>query len=178
MGTLSEIFAARQSDAAAYGVAQVFELAAGKNSYSALRVRGVTPVELGLLWALLEKKPWSGKRHAFLEREQVAFDDPGLPKSVRKVIADLLKLMNAGNVEEPYKDESVLFCFPQDFVDLLVKIDAKSLPAVAKRWQQQLKRRKVAEWPHSFASRILKGVVSRAGRVRPRGPQLFVWLSP
>jgi hypothetical protein len=178
MGTYTEIFTAPPTDAAIYRVVRFLELATKENSFSALQLRGVTPVELGLLWALLEKKRWSAKQHMLVTKKQIAFDDPALPRSVRRAIREMFKIMNLASSGKPIEDESVLFCFPQGFVDLLAMLDTKSQPDVARRWRRQLERRKVAQWTNSFVTRTLRGMASRAGKVRRRGPQLFLWLSP
>lgn len=178
MGTFTEIFTAPPTDAAVYRVVRLLELATKENSFSALQLRGVTPVELGLLWALIEKKRWSAKRHMLVKRKQIAFDTPALPKSVRRAIRDILEVMNLASSGRSFEDESFLFCFPQDFVDLLAKLDTRSQPDVARRWQRLLERRKVARWTDSFATRTLRGMASRARGVTRRGPQLYLWLCP
>jgi hypothetical protein len=101
-----------------------------------------------------------------------------LPKPIRRVISAILRLMEIGDAEQPIRDESALLCFSQAFVDLLAQLDAKSLSDVARRWQRQLQRRKVAGWSEPFDSRVLRGIAIRARKVRARGPQLFVWVSP
>jgi hypothetical protein len=178
MGTLTDVFAARPADAAVYRVARLLEIASKKNSYAALRVSGITPVELGLLWSLLEKKRWSAQRYALSSQEQVALDDPGLPRSVRKALRDIFEIMKISNAGNSTRDESVLFLFPQQFVDLLVTVEGEALVNTAGRWRRQLARRKVAKWSESFAIKILRAVSARAKKVKRRGPQLFLWLSP
>jgi hypothetical protein len=178
MGTLTDVFAARPADAAVYRVVRLLELATKKNSYAALQVRGITPVELGLLWSLLERKRWSAQRYGFLSQEQVALDDPSLPRSVRKALCNLFEVMEIASAGNFSRDRSALFLFPEKFVDLLASIESKSLVDIANRWRRQLARRKVARWSDSFAIKILRAVSSRAKKVKRRGPQLYLWLSP
>ena len=178
MGTLTDIFAAQPSDAAAYRAVRFAELFTKENSFAALQTRGITPVELELLWALLEKKRWSPKRHMLVLSDQIAIDDPCLPKSVRQLTKEFLKLMTLASAGRPVRDESVLLRFPQDFVYLLAKLDTAALSDVASRWKRALDRRKGAQWSNSFASRTLRAIASRARKVSKSGPQLFVWVSP
>jgi hypothetical protein len=178
MGTITDIFSAQASDAAMYRAVRFAEILTKGNSFVALQVRGVTPIELGILWALLEKKRLSAKRHALVLVEQVALDDPGLPKPVRQMVRIFLKLLSLGRRGKSVQDESVLLRFPEEFVGLLSKISAASLPDVAERWRRALERRKVAQWSNSFAIRALRGIASRAAKVRSSGPQLFLWVSP
>jgi hypothetical protein len=178
MGTLTDVFAARPSDAAVYRAVRLLELGTKKNTYAALQVRGVTPIELGLLWSLLERKRWSAQRYALKSQEQIALDDPHLPKPAREFFRDMFMVVDGGHVGKPLRDESVLLVFPQQFVDLLVALETKLLVQTASRWRRQLNRRGVARWSDAFAMRILRAVCSRAKKVKPRGLKLYLWLSP
>jgi hypothetical protein len=152
------------------------EPAAPSHSYAAAKFESVTPVALGLLWAVLENKRWSARRHLLTLESQLPYDDPSLPKSVRSMYRDMFALHSLANGGRPLRGDSSLYSFPTEFVDLLAGLEKESLTVVSKQWLGRLWQQPDAHWPPAYATRVLRAVVSRAKKVNLGGPQLYLWV--
>jgi hypothetical protein len=146
------------------------------HSYAAAKFESVTPVALGLLWAVLENKRWSARRHLLTLEPQLPYDDPSLPKFVRSMYRDMFALHSLANGGRPLRGDSSLYFFPAEFVDLLAGLEKESLTVVSKQWLGRLWRRPDAHWPPAYTERVLRAVVSRAKKVTQGGPQLYLWM--
>lgn len=86
MGILADIFVATEDEAFAY------ESAIGTEDiekYERAEFKGLTDLEFGILWAILEKEEWNAEKHML---EEIDFNDEAM---LVQFSEDLIALINA-----------------------------------------------------------------------------------
>ena len=106
MGILADIFVCDPADAPKYEARRRAGGIADDPRYLRVEYKGVSGLEFGTLWALLENRFWDVRRHML--------DDIAYGKS----------------------DETWLNQFPEGFVTLLAGMDQGSLAPMSSRWSQ------------------------------------------
>ena len=69
MGILADIFIATAEQANEY---ELQVRSSGGNRFRPLQLKGITDIEFGILWALLEQQEWNVERHLL---DEISFDE-------------------------------------------------------------------------------------------------------
>jgi hypothetical protein len=126
VGILADLFVATRDDALRYEEAQdspEFE----PERYEIAQYGGVTSLEFGTLWAILEGAPWNVERH-------------------------MLTNLAHGEGGETWLDE-----FPAEYVALLAASDEASLVSAADAWGNIDELQCSGPPPHDFLGHALEG---------------------
>jgi len=104
MGIIADIFVATPEAAADYEASQLRGRSAHIEKYQPAEYKGLTPIELSKLWALIASEKWNIEKHMLTE---VSFGDG---------------------------HESWLLSFPDPFVRLLANLNDKQVDQYAVEW--------------------------------------------
>lgn len=93
MGILADIFVATEDEALAY------ESAIGTEDieqYERAEFKGLTDLEFGILWAILEKEEWSAEKHLL---EEIDFNDESMLVQFSDELIALINAIDEQNIE-------------------------------------------------------------------------------
>ena len=174
MGLLSDFLVATPRAASEYEYTQLLSLVGVRTNHVVSRHRGITPLEIELLWAVLAKRRWNSHAYRLEACDILPLDSP----NASPVVKDLMNMMRPITGKNSSRSDASLFRFPLDLVALLQAIDDDAtFSNVTAAWSRRVARATRTQWTKVFTIRVLARLIELSHMVKPRGRQLFLWLS-
>lgn len=131
---------------------------------------------------MLAGERWNPKKHCLEECEvpAVAASSSAAGEMIR-MMHEMLRELPAGirpELKMDARSEAALFRFPPQLVQLLRRVDDNAFDDVVVSWSKRVEKATRTRWTKPFTAKVLLKLIELSRLVKPKGRQLFLWVSP
>ncbi|MGL4231880.1 MAG: hypothetical protein ACRDAM_21535 [Casimicrobium sp.] len=132
MGLLCDLFVCSPEDALEYENCARNDEETRRSKYSPIELKGLTSLEFGTLWSILEKQPWDANRHMLIDIAFGEDNESWLHEFQHEYLLLLSKLTpgNMNSVASAWGATEEISCVPEDMfpvVEALVQLSNRAL---------------------------------------------------